>query len=135
MHTRGSSDEVIEGAKQSPMWSGLEAIAHTLAYDAIGMGTNQPPTARLAKITQPTLVLNGEAIPKDSSMDELRSDFFGQAADPIEAGRINNFEQWESEEALAAWRAEANVPEPVTEILSDEVMKHQISESGPPFDE
>lgn len=56
-------------------------------------------------------------------------------ADPIEPGRINIFEQFESEEALEAWRVISNPPEPVTEMLSADVQKHQVTASGPPFDE
>jgi hypothetical protein len=41
------------------MWAGLEAIAHTLAYDAACLGDGQPPAARLATIAQPTLVAIG----------------------------------------------------------------------------
>jgi quinol monooxygenase YgiN len=53
-------------------------------------------------------------------------------ADPIDEGRVNMFEQWESEEALEAWRAAAEPP-PKPEILSANVLKHQISSSAPPF--
>lgn len=59
MRVAGSSDEEITGARNSPMWPGLEAIAHTLAYDAACLGTGQPPTARFAHITLPTLVATG----------------------------------------------------------------------------
>jgi hypothetical protein len=45
---------------------------------------------------------------------------------------VNMFEQWESEEALEAWRAAAEPP-PRPEILSGNVHKFQISSSGPPF--
>jgi pimeloyl-ACP methyl ester carboxylesterase len=55
----GSSEEDVAGARNSPFWSGGEAIAHTLAYDAACLGDGQPPTARLAKITQPALVATG----------------------------------------------------------------------------
>src|SRR5215208_7937388 len=61
MRLAGSSEEDIVGAKKSPFWPGLEAIAHTLAYDAACLGNAQPPTARLAKITRPTLVATGSA--------------------------------------------------------------------------
>lgn len=67
------------------MWPGLEAIAHTLAYDAACIGTSQPPVARLATITQPALVLTGGAALADSNMPGLRPDFFGRAADAIAA--------------------------------------------------
>jgi quinol monooxygenase YgiN len=54
------------------------------------------------------------------------------SADPVEKGRVNIFELWESEEHLEAWRAVADPP-PKPEILGGEVQKHQISASGPPF--
>jgi quinol monooxygenase YgiN len=54
------------------------------------------------------------------------------SADPVEQGRVNMFEQWESEERLEAWRAIADPP-PKPEILRASVQKHQISSSGPPF--
>lgn len=53
-------------------------------------------------------------------------------ADPVEEGRVNMFEQWESEEHLEAWRAVADPP-PKPEILGGNLQKHQISSSGPPF--
>ena len=34
-------------------------MAHTLAYEAACLGDGRPPTARLARITRPTLVLTG----------------------------------------------------------------------------
>lgn len=54
------------------------------------------------------------------------------SADPVEEGRVNMFEQWESEDDLQAWRAVADPP-PGPEILGGTVQKHQISSSGPPF--
>jgi len=53
-------------------------------------------------------------------------------ADPVEAGRVNLFEQWESEEHLEAWRATANPP-PKPEIVGGDVQKYQISSSSPPL--
>jgi pimeloyl-ACP methyl ester carboxylesterase len=72
MRVAGSPDESIASARSSSMWSGLEAIAHTLAYDAACLGDGLPPTARLAQITQPTLVATGGG-----------AEFFEQAADAI----------------------------------------------------
>jgi len=43
MRTVGSSEEDITGARGSPFWPALEALAHTLAYDAACMGDG-PPT-------------------------------------------------------------------------------------------
>jgi quinol monooxygenase YgiN len=54
------------------------------------------------------------------------------SADLIEAGRVNMFELWDSEEHLAAWRAVADPP-PKPEILGGDVQKYQISSTGPPL--
>jgi hypothetical protein len=43
------------------MWPDLEAIAHTLAYDAACLGDGQPRAARFARIARPTLVATGVA--------------------------------------------------------------------------
>jgi pimeloyl-ACP methyl ester carboxylesterase len=74
MRVAGASEQDIAGAKGSPMWPGLEAVAHTLAYDAACLGDGRPPTARLAAITRPTLVATGGG-----------ADWFEQAADAIAA--------------------------------------------------
>jgi pimeloyl-ACP methyl ester carboxylesterase len=75
MRVAGSSEDGIAGARSSPMWLGLETLAHTLAYDAACLRDGRPPTERLATITQPTLVATGG----------LANDFFDQAADAIVA--------------------------------------------------
>jgi quinol monooxygenase YgiN len=54
------------------------------------------------------------------------------SADPVEEGRVNLFEQWESEEHLELWRALAEPP-PKPEILSASVQKHHVSSSESPF--
>jgi pimeloyl-ACP methyl ester carboxylesterase len=66
MRVVDTPDEVIGGARSSPMWTGLEAIAHTLAYDAACLGDGRPPVDRLATIRQPTLVATGGPHPPDS---------------------------------------------------------------------
>jgi pimeloyl-ACP methyl ester carboxylesterase len=74
MWVAGSQEETIAAARSSPVWPTVEAIAHTLAYDAACLGDRGPPTARLARIEQPTLVLTGG-----------RDDFFERAADAVAA--------------------------------------------------
>ena len=74
MRVAGAPEEDVEGAKGSPIWPGLEAVAHTLAYDAACLGDGRPPVARLASITRPTLVATGGG-------DEL----FERAADAVAA--------------------------------------------------
>jgi pimeloyl-ACP methyl ester carboxylesterase len=86
MRFAGSSEEDVAGARSSPWWPGLEATAHTLAYDAACMGDYRPPTARLASIRQPVLVATGGVSPDAQlGMGGLPPDFFEQAGDAIAA--------------------------------------------------
>jgi pimeloyl-ACP methyl ester carboxylesterase len=66
MRLAGSDDAKVLAARSSPAWSWLESIAHTLAYDAACLGSGQPPTDRLAAISQPTLVITGDERPADA---------------------------------------------------------------------
>ncbi len=81
MRVAGSSEQGIASARSSPMWPGLEAIAHTLAYDAACLGDGLPPADRLAAVGQATLVASGGGDP-----------FFEQAADAI-AARVPHAER------------------------------------------
>lgn len=54
-------DEFVEQARIQPFWSQVEAIAHTLPYDARIMGDYSLPADRAASVTVPTLVLIGGA--------------------------------------------------------------------------
>jgi pimeloyl-ACP methyl ester carboxylesterase len=74
MRVAGATEEMVAGARSSPVWPGLEEVAHTLAYDAACIGDGRPPTARLATITRPVLVATGGG-----------EGFFEQAADAIAA--------------------------------------------------
>jgi pimeloyl-ACP methyl ester carboxylesterase len=53
----------IDGLRQAPFWSDLEAVAPTLAYDhTFLMGPEgSVPVARVAALKQPTLLLSGSA--------------------------------------------------------------------------
>jgi alpha/beta hydrolase family protein len=70
MRVAGAPEEAIASARASEMWPGLEAIAHTLAYDAACLGDGLPPQG----VTTPTLVATGGGEP-----------FFEQAADATAA--------------------------------------------------
>ncbi|MFJ1971695.1 alpha/beta fold hydrolase [Streptomyces sp. NPDC087903] len=59
----GLAEEMIAGARQSPLWAGLEAIAPSLAYDDAVMGDGLVPRDRLASIGVPVLALAGGASP------------------------------------------------------------------------
>jgi pimeloyl-ACP methyl ester carboxylesterase len=83
MRIAGSSEQDIEAARSSEYWAGCEAIAPTLAYDAACLGDGRPPIARLARITQPTLVATGGSSP--DSFVAGGGSFFDAAADAIAA--------------------------------------------------
>ncbi|HEX8051371.1 MAG TPA: alpha/beta hydrolase [Thermoleophilaceae bacterium] len=55
----GLPEEVVVQLRNAPFRPGLEAIAHTLVYDAILTRDLTPTTERFGKVTEPTLVLGG----------------------------------------------------------------------------
>lgn len=59
----GMAEQMIQGARQSPMWAGMETIAPSLAYDNAVMGDGLVPRDRLAAITVPVLAIAGSASP------------------------------------------------------------------------
>ncbi|WAZ24256.1 alpha/beta fold hydrolase [Streptomyces cinnabarinus] len=59
----GLAEEMIQGARQAPMWAGMEAVAPSLAYDAAVMGDCAVPRARLTAIRVPVLAVAGGASP------------------------------------------------------------------------
>jgi pimeloyl-ACP methyl ester carboxylesterase len=60
----GMGEEMIQGARQSPMWPGMEAVAPTLAYDNAVMAGGLVPRDRLAAVTAPVLAVAGGASPE-----------------------------------------------------------------------
>lgn len=59
----GIPEEVVVEQRQAPFRPALEAIAHTLVYDAAIVGDLTLPTGMIASITTPTLVIDGESSP------------------------------------------------------------------------
>jgi Alpha/beta hydrolase family len=59
MRSIGLPEPMITGMRDGPMWTGMEALAPTLAYDAAVMGDSLVPTEVVASVTAPTLVLDG----------------------------------------------------------------------------
>ena len=57
---------------------------------------------------------------------------FVVAADPIEPDRVNVYEEWESEEALLAFRGAGPDADLSASIVRAEVARHSVSASGPP---
>jgi alpha-beta hydrolase superfamily lysophospholipase len=59
-----ASPRDVAAMRGQPFWPAMEAAAQTLAYEAFVMGPgNELPAALLARIAQPSLVLNGGASP------------------------------------------------------------------------
>ena len=57
----GLPPEFVAYARSQPFWQAQEALAHTLAYDALIMGDHSLPTERAVAVAAPTLVLAGGA--------------------------------------------------------------------------
>jgi pimeloyl-ACP methyl ester carboxylesterase len=56
--------ELVADMRASPSWADMEALAHTLAYEAAVMGPgSELPARRIATVDRPALVLNGELSP------------------------------------------------------------------------
>ncbi|MFF5499626.1 alpha/beta fold hydrolase [Streptomyces aquilus] len=60
----GMAPEMIQGARQSPMWAGMEAVAPSLAHDDAVMGGGLLPRERLASVSVPVLAVAGGASPE-----------------------------------------------------------------------
>jgi pimeloyl-ACP methyl ester carboxylesterase len=59
----GMPAEVVASLRNAPFRAGMEALAHTLVYDATIVGDLTLPTELIAPITTPTLVIDGEQSP------------------------------------------------------------------------
>jgi hypothetical protein len=59
----GIPDEVVAQMRQAPFWPALEAIAHTLVYEATILGDRSLPTELAGALKMPTLVIAGGASP------------------------------------------------------------------------
>ncbi|MGW0467376.1 alpha/beta fold hydrolase [Streptomyces sp. NPDC003027] len=55
--------EALAGMRRSAMWPGLEAVAHTLAYDHAVLGDGVVPYERLGRVHARVLVVGGGASP------------------------------------------------------------------------
>ncbi|WP_328522593.1 alpha/beta fold hydrolase [Kribbella sp. NBC_00359] len=59
----GQPKQVVDQIRETPMWAGMEAIAHTLVYDALQLRDSAVPLELLASIDAPTLALYSNASP------------------------------------------------------------------------
>ena len=75
------------------------------------------------------LTLSGEAVAQARRSWGCRD--FVVAADPIESNRVNVYEEWESEEALIAFRGDGPGDDLSSSIVKADVAKHMVASSEP----
>ncbi len=73
------------------------------------------------------LTLSAEAVAQAQRSSGCRD--FVVAADPIEPDRVNVYEEWESEEALIAFRGDGPDDDLSSGIVKADVAKHTVSSS------
>jgi quinol monooxygenase YgiN len=73
------------------------------------------------------LRLSGEAVVQARRSAGCRD--FVVAADPIEEDRVNVYEEWETEEALKAFRGDGPDQGLSSKIVRAQVAKHRVSSS------
>jgi quinol monooxygenase YgiN len=56
---------------------------------------------------------------------------FVVAADPLEPGRINVYEKWDSEAALEAFRGDGPGSDLTADIVHADVVRHHVASLGP----
>jgi quinol monooxygenase YgiN len=54
-------------------------------------------------------------------------------ADPVDPGRINNYERWKTWDAIEAWRSLANAPDTGIEFRDVDVTAFEVARTRPPF--
>jgi pimeloyl-ACP methyl ester carboxylesterase len=64
----GVPADMVAQMRSSPMWTSMEALAHTIVYDGVvmsdAMAGNPQPLQRWTSVTIPTLVMDGGASPE-----------------------------------------------------------------------
>jgi quinol monooxygenase YgiN len=54
-------------------------------------------------------------------------------ADPVDPGRVNNYERWDTWEAIETWRKRAYAPDTGIEIGEMNVTAYEVASTRPPF--
>lgn len=54
-------------------------------------------------------------------------------ADGVNPARVNNFERWESQESLDAWRKVAHAPDAGIDFTTMDVWLYTVTDTRPPF--
>jgi pimeloyl-ACP methyl ester carboxylesterase len=93
----GLPAEFVVPMRQAPFWPSQEALAHTLIYEATLMGDFSMPKERIARVTVPTLVIDGGQTPWLSHAAQAVADALPNAERRTLSGQPHNVEA----EALA----------------------------------
>jgi pimeloyl-ACP methyl ester carboxylesterase len=80
----------VASIRQSPFWPSQEAVAHALVYDAEIVGDFSLPTARLATVKAPTLVVDGGQTPWLTTGADAVADALPDARRRTVAGQPHN---------------------------------------------
>lgn len=88
----GLPREFIDGMTRSPFWPAVEAVAHTLVYDAALVGDFSIPVERLARVKAPTLIIDGGTTPWLSTSADTAAGALPDAERHTIAGQPHNFE-------------------------------------------
>jgi pimeloyl-ACP methyl ester carboxylesterase len=86
----GIPAEYVAPIRQMPGWAAMEAVAHTLVYDATVAGDFSLPVSRLAGATVPTLVLDGGTTPWLSAAAEAAAGVLPDARRATLTGQQHN---------------------------------------------
>jgi pimeloyl-ACP methyl ester carboxylesterase len=88
----GLPAEFVAPLRQSPFFPSMEAVAHTLVYDATIVGDFSLPTARIATVKVPTVVIDGGETPWLSAAAEAVADALPDAQRRTVEGQPHNFD-------------------------------------------
>ena len=86
----GMPAEFVAPMRQSPFWGAQEAFAPTLVYEATLMGDFSLPQERIAKVSCPTLVIDGGTTPWLSHAADAVADTLPNAQRRTIAGQPHN---------------------------------------------
>ena len=97
----GMPVEFVTQMRNAPWWSGQEALAHTLIYDANIVGDYSLPTERIASVQVPTLVMDGGESPWLSAAAQAVADALPNAQRRTLKGQPHNVDAAAIAPALA----------------------------------
>lgn len=101
----GLPQQFIDGMKASPFWPAIEAVAHTLVYDAQLMGDFAVPVHQLRAFEIATLVLDGATTPWLSTSADAVAAAIPHATRQTLVGQQHNVEATALAPAIAGFLA------------------------------